>query len=142
MELLLLFCCLLACAGLVRLLLWTALHPAGAENSASPDPVPVAPAPAAAEAGQLDAGATVRRRSVFAACALALVGLALCFDPLVACLAAYAWLAALLNNSPITGRRRVFLHWALALSTVWLLLNAPRDLGSLKSFLGWWAGFP
>jgi hypothetical protein len=82
------------------------------------------------------------RQRVFASCTLALAVVLVFIDFFLACLAAYAGAALLLSASSIAGRRRVFLHWALALSAVWLVLNAPHDLGGLKSFLGWWAGFP
>jgi hypothetical protein len=38
-------------------------------------------------------------------------------------------------------RWRAFICWTLALSTVWVFANLPRDGGSLKWFLRW-AGFP
>ncbi|MFO0925915.1 MAG: hypothetical protein U0736_02620 [Gemmataceae bacterium] len=57
-------------------------------------------------------------------------------------LAIWGSLLVLLVRSRITGRRRVFLAWMLVLSAVWLLANRPRNLGTLKAFLGEWAGFP
>lgn len=42
----------------------------------------------------------------------------------------------------MSERARAFARWAVGLSAVWVALNLPHDLGSLKRVFGEWAGFP
>jgi hypothetical protein len=48
--------------------------------------------------------------------------------------AAYLGLAVLLSTSSLVGRKRVFLHWALVLSTIWTLLNMVKGSRSSRAF--------
>lgn len=151
MELLLFLFCIAACAGLMWLLLRTTPRPTDAVTYPVPGSLPQAPvgspAPDNSHARNSDGRHEDKewrhqRRQVFAVGALALATLMFCVEPLLAFVAAYAGLVALVREPQATGRPRVFRRWVLALSAVWLLLNMPRSLGGIKWVLGMWAGFP